>query len=47
MEKKILATVGGQPITTEDLEVFIAQLGQRAQMYRSPEGMQAILAQVI
>ena len=47
MEKKILATVGGQPITTEDLEMFIAQLGQRAQMYRSPEGMQAILAQVI
>ncbi len=47
MEKKILATVGGQPITNEDVESFLATLGQRAAMYRSPEGMKAVLAQVV
>ena len=47
MEKKILATVGGFAITTDDVDEFLASLGQRAQSYNNPEGRAMILKQLI
>ena len=47
MENKILATVGGMPITSADVDEFLASLGQRAQSYNNPEGRAMILKQLI
>ena len=47
MEGKVLATVGGMPITDTDVEQFLMALGQRADAYRNPEGRAAILEELI
>ena len=44
---KILASVGGMPITDEDVNDFLRELGPRAQSYMSPEGRKVILNQLI
>ena len=44
---KILANVGGSPITDDDVNDFIAGLGQRGAMYNNPEGQRAVLNQLI
>jgi len=44
---KVLATVGGMPITEEDVNELLMSLGQRGQMYQSPEGRKEILKQLI
>lgn len=43
----ILATVGGMPITDEDVNDFLRELGPRAQSYMSPEGRKVVLNQLI
>ncbi len=45
--EKILATVGGKPITAQDVDAFLMRMGQRAQSYNNPEGRAAILEQLI
>ena len=47
MDTKILATVGGAPITEEDVSLFLAELGQRGQAYDNPQGRAMILGQLI
>ena len=47
METKILATVGGMPITSADVDEFLAALGQRGQSYNNPEGRAMVLNQLI
>ena len=47
MDNKILATVNGTPITTADVDTFLAGLGQRGQMYNNPEGRAIVLDQLI
>ena len=47
MENKILATVGGQPITSAEVDEFLLGLGQRGQSYNNPEGRAMILTQLI
>ncbi len=47
MENKILATVGGQPITASEVDEFLMTLGQRGQSYNTPEGRKMILTQII
>ena len=44
---KVLATVGGMPITDDEVNSFLANLGQRGQMYNNPEGRKEILKQLI
>ena len=44
---KILATVGGMPITEADVNEFLAGLGQRGASYNTPEGRKMILEQLI
>jgi peptidyl-prolyl cis-trans isomerase C len=44
---KILATVGGMPITEEDVNEFLMNLGPRGQSYNNPEGRKAVLNQII
>ena len=44
---KMLATVGGMPITEDDVNEFLMNLGQRGQMYNNPEGRKEILKQLI
>ena len=44
---KILASVGGMPITEDDVNDFLRELGPRAQSYMSPEGRKVILNQLI
>lgn len=44
---KILATVGGMPITEEDVDGFLTGLGQRGQGYNNPEGRKIVLEQLI
>ena len=45
---KILAVVGGKPITDEDVDTFIMSLGQRGAQYaRDPQGRAMILEQLI
>lgn len=44
---KILATVGGAPITDEDVNEFLAGLGQRGSVYNTPDGRAMILEQLI
>ena len=43
----ILATVGGMPITEEDVNEFLQNLGPRGQAYNNPEGRKAILEQLV
>ena len=47
MADKILATVGGLSVTENEVNEFIASLGQRGQMYNSAEGRRAVLNQLI
>lgn len=47
MENRILATVGGQPITEADVSAFLAELGQRGAAYDNPQGRTMILGQLI
>ena len=44
---KVLATVGGMPIYEEDVNEFLAGLGQRGQSYNNPEGRKIVLQQLI
>ena len=44
---KILATVGGMPITEDEVTEFLAGLGQRGQSYNNPEGRRVVLEQLI
>ena len=44
---KILATVGGSPITEDEVNEFLMSLGQRGQAYNNPEGIKIILEQLI
>ena len=44
---KILANVGGMPITEEDVNEFLAGLGQRGAGYNNPEGRKVVLQQLI
>ena len=44
---KILATVGGMPITEDEVNEFLANLGPRGQSYNNPEGKKMILEQLI
>ena len=47
MENKILATVGGMPITSADVDTFLANLGERGAAYNNPQGRAMILGQLI
>ena len=44
---KVLATVGGTPITDTEVDEFLMSLGQRGQMYNNAEGRAIILEQLI
>ena len=44
---KILASVGGTPITEDMVNEFLENLGQRGQAYNTPEGKREILNQLI
>ena len=44
---KILANVGGMPITEEDVNDFLQGLGPRGQSYNNPEGRKVVLQQLI
>lgn len=44
---KILANVGGMPITDEDVNEFLRELGPRAQSYMNPEGRKVVLNQLV
>ena len=45
--EKILASVGGKPITEADVDAFLASMGPRGQQYASPEGRGVILEQLV
>lgn len=44
---KVLATVGGMPITDNNVTEFLMSLGQRGQAYNTPDGRREILKQLI
>ena len=44
---KILAKVGALTVTENEVNEFLAELGQRGQGYNTPEGRKAILEQII
>ena len=44
---KVLANVGGFPITEDDVNEFLLRLGQRGQSYNNPEGRKIILDQLV
>ena len=44
---KVLANVGGFPITEDDVNEFLLRLGQRGQGYNNPEGRKVILDQLV
>lgn len=44
---KILATVNGMPITDEEVDLFLENLGPRGQGYNNPEGRKVVLDQLI
>ena len=46
-EAKVLATVGGKPITEMDVEMMLMQMGQRASAYNNPQGRAMVLEQLI
>lgn len=43
----VLATVGGMPITEEEVNEFLQGLGPRGQAYNNPEGKKAVLGQLV
>ena len=45
--EKILASVGGNPITEADVMTFIASLGKRGQAYQNEEGIALVLEELI
>ncbi len=45
--EKVLASVNGKQITQGDVENMIAAMGQQGQAYRSPQGYEAVLEQLI
>ena len=45
--ERILATVGGTPITENDVDAFLAGLGEAGQAYQSAQGREAILRELI
>ena len=47
MENQVLAKVGPLTVTLDEVEDFIAGLGQRGQAYNTPEGRKIILEQLI
>lgn len=47
MDNKILASVAGNPITENEVNEMIAQMGQRGRAYNTPEGREAILDQLV
>ena len=44
---KVLANVGGFPITEDDVTEFLMNLGQRGASYNNPEGRKMVLNQLI
>ena len=46
-EDKIVASVGGKPITVADISREIARMGQRGQSYNTPQGRAMVLEQLI
>lgn len=44
---RVLAQVGGKPITEEDVTRFIQALGRNGQAYNNPQGRAAVLDQLI
>ncbi len=44
---KVLANVGGFPITEDEVNEFLVRLGQRGQSYNNPEGRKIILEQLV
>ncbi len=44
---KVLAVVGGRPITEEDIDRAILGMGQRGQQYNNPQGRKMLLEQLI
>ncbi len=44
---KVLANVGGFPITDDEVNEFLVRLGQRGQGYNNPEGRKIILDQLV
>lgn len=46
-EDKIVASVGGKPITEADVSREIARMGQRGQSYNTPQGRTMVLEQLI
>jgi len=47
MSEKVLASVNGKAITENDVDNFIAGLGQRGQAYQNPQGRAMVLEQLI
>ena len=47
MNERILANVGGMPISDRDVDEFLAELGERGKAYNTPEGRKRILEQLI
>ena len=46
-EARVLASVGGKPITEEDVTRFIMAMGRNGQAYNNPQGRTAVLEQLI
>ncbi len=44
---RVLANVGGKPITEEDVTRFIMAMGRNGQAYNNPQGRAAVLEQLI
>ena len=44
---QVLATVGGKPITEEDVTRFIMAMGRNGQAYNNPQGRAAVLEQLV
>ena len=44
---RVLASVGGKPITEEDVTRFIMAMGRNGQAYNNPQGRAAVLEQLI
>ena len=44
---RVLANVGGKPITEEDVNRFIMAMGHNGQAYNNPQGRAAVLEQLI
>ena len=47
MENKVLASVNGSPITMEDVQTAISEMGQRGQSLMNEQGIQMVLEQLI